>query len=184
MSGNCDDYSSIVQSSATSDVPNIYIVCYKRPFKVMKRLNSWSYNLDSNTAQKLLEQFEQNNIPYRTKIDIFDELPGYEVELSEPCNSRVVFRLLDKEFHILNFNCRLLENWIAEKISKSLISKGIESRVELFGNQNFQGYNNNNLSYKKIYTGLTKDKEITKKAAKQLTLFEVEGVEPPICKRR
>ncbi len=182
MSGICGGYSSIVQSSAASDVPNIYIVCYKRPFKVMKRLNSWSYNLDSNTAQKLLEQFEQNNIPYRTKIDIFDELPGYEVELSEPYNSRVVFKLLDKEFHILNFNCRLLENWIAEKINKSLISKGIQSRVELFGNKNFEGYNN--LPDKKIYTGLTKDQEIPNKAAKQLTLFEVEGVEPPICKRR
>lgn len=191
MSGIYGGYSCIKQSPVASfteadDSPHIYIACYKRLFSVKERLNTWSYNLDSSTAQKLLEQFEQNNIPYRTKIDIFDELPGSEVELTEPCNSRIVFKMLGKEFHVLNFNSHLLENWIAEKISKSLISKSIESRIELFGNKNFQGYYNN-LSYKNIYngltTGLTKNQETTKKATKQLSLFEVEGVESPICKK-
>ncbi len=111
----------------------IYLACYKQLFAVRIRTNRYSYCLNPGTVEFLSGYFSEKGIPYRTGRDLFEELPGDEVDISGPCNSRVVFEIGGQAFHLLSFDCYLIKNYFAEKINKSFKAKGIESRVELVG---------------------------------------------------
>ncbi|WP_024833808.1 hypothetical protein [Ruminiclostridium josui] len=157
-------------------IPEVYITCYKMPFAVLIRSsNTWSYKLDSDSADLIKNEFDLNNIPYRTSLELLKDLPGDQVDLDGPCNSRVVFKIGDREFHILSFNGYLIQNWYAEKINKSLLSKGFESRVELLGMY---------VHSKSRVNSITKDfsdvrhvkKDITHNEPVQLTLFDLAEV--------
>lgn len=163
---------------------NIYLACYKQLFAVRIRTNQYSYRLDPGTAEFLAGYFTEKDIPYRTGRDLFEDLPGDEVDVSGPCNSRVVFEIEEKAFHILSFECYLIKNYFAEKISRSFLAKGISSRVELIGS-----YSNvktaAQINYIHRWSALEKDRQTPAKDAvpEQLPLFELDR-HVPLKRRR
>ena len=164
----------------------VYIACYKSLFAVMSRFKTWSYELDKQAAGLVINEFTAKEVPFRTTIDIFEDLPGDEVEVIGPCNSRVVFKLQDKEFHILNFNTHLIQNWYAEKISKSLNTRGIESRVELVGSYARERSYVNSI-IKDVEIIAVKPEKIKAEAKTdpvQLTLIDMSMVTAPSYRRR
>lgn len=158
---------------------NIYLACYKQLFAVRIRMNQYSYRLDPVTAAFLSEYFTEKGIPYRADRDLFEDLPGDEVDVSGPCNSRVVFEIEEKAFHILNFECYLIKNYFAEKISKSFLAKGISSRVELVGS-----YSNirpiAQINYIHRWSAMEKERlsPVKEVEPKQLPLFDMDQHAP------
>ncbi len=166
--------------------PKVYLICYQMPFAVFRRSKGLSYKLNSEQFTELIAEFVQKEIPYRTKLDLLEDLPGDEVEVDGPCNSRVVFKFNDNEYHILNFNSYLIQNWFAEKICKSLISKGFESRVELIGT-----YSGIKSEVKTITKSISNIAATLKNQVKnidtgpvQLSLFDLCEVTVPMQRRR
>lgn len=116
------------------DPPKMYLACFRELFAIYARQkNTFSLDLTEEQSSQLQCTFDNKSIPYRTKIDPFDEIDGVLIEDNSPPNSRVVFSLGTQEFHVLQFNAYLMKNYYAEKICMALKSKGIESRVELVG---------------------------------------------------
>lgn len=124
---------NIILRKKEKSKPGVYLTCYKRPFLILKRTNIWSYKLNEESTNAITTEFNLREIPYRTSLELYEDLPGDDVDVIGPCNSRVVFKVGDAEYHILNFNSYLIQSWYADKINKSLAAKGIESRVELVG---------------------------------------------------
>ncbi|EPR10126.1 hypothetical protein [Ruminiclostridium papyrosolvens] len=163
--------------------PEVYITCYKVPFSVLIRSsNTWSYKLDSDSAVLIKDEFDSNNIPYKTSLELLEDLPGDEVDIDGPCNSRVVFKIKEKEFHILSFNSYLIQNWYAEKLNKSLLSKGFESRVELIGMYAHSKSHVNSIT-KDLSDVRPAKKEVIHNGPVQLTLFDLAEVTPTSFRR-
>ncbi len=180
--------SQIIKKDKHKDKINteVYLTCYKRPFKVLRRSNSLSYRLDEQHSKIVIDFFSLSQIPFKTRLDMFEELPGDDVEVTGPCNSRVVFKINDTEYHILNFNSYLIHNWYAEKINKSFKSKDIESRVELIGS--YAGFKNEVSSITKTYSPTTSIKsknenDSNKSTPVQLTLFDLNEFAAPAYRR-
>jgi hypothetical protein len=173
-----------IEKNKEEHKPKIYLACYKQLFAVLARSDIWSYQLNEETANCLSNQFDIKSIPYRTSLDVFEELPGDEIDLSGPCNSRVVFKVMDKEFHILNYNSYLIQSYYAEKINKSLIAKGFESRVELIGSYNKSNCEINSIC-KRSEMLVVKQATILKTEVKpiQLTLFDLTEITAPRRRR-
>ncbi len=164
----------------------VYLTCYKKPFKVLRRSNALSYRLDEEHSKIIIDVFIMKDIPFKTSLDMFEELPGDDVEVTGPCNSRVVFKIKETEYHILNFNSYLIHNWYAEKINKAFKTKGIESRVELIGS--YSGVKNEVSSITKAYNpiALSKTKneiDTNKSTPVQLTLFDLNEFAAPAYRR-
>lgn len=125
------------------------------------------------------------SIPYRTTLDIFEDLPGDKVDISGACNSRVIFNVNDEEFHILQYNSYLMQNWYAIKISKSFVAKGFESRIEMLGSYSKYGSKINSI-IKRIDEYPAKPDTIvnSKIEPRQLSLFDLSEVAVPIYRRR
>jgi hypothetical protein len=117
---------------------NLYIACYRQLFQVFKQESRFSYKLSSEQHEKLVNFFSNADIPYSTEFDSLEELDGDLVEVEAPCNSRVVFTIDSENYNVLSFNSYLMKNFFAEKISKSLLAKGIKSKVELIGSHSNQ----------------------------------------------
>ena len=49
----------------------------------------------------------------------------------ERCNSRVVLRLNDKQYNILNYNCRAMKKETTLKIASYLLKKGLIADIEM-----------------------------------------------------
>lgn len=164
--------------------PKLYLICYKRPFAVFAKHNKWSYELDKEQAAELIYEFSIKSIPFRTSLDPLEDLPGNEVEITGPCNSRVVFKVNGTEYHILNFNSYFIQNWFSEKICKSFLAKGIESRVELIGP--YSGIKSSIDSITKSLNVSTPAKTSAVKEdttlAVQLTLFNLDDFAVPVYK--
>lgn len=163
---------------------NIYLACYKQLFAVRIRTNQYSYRLDPGTSEFLAGYFSEKGIPYRNGRDLFEDLPGDEVDVSGPCNSRVVFEIEGKAFHILSFECYLIKNYFAEKINRSFLAKGISSRVELIGS-----YGNvrtaAQINYIHRWSALEKERQTPAKETgpEQLPLFDLDR-HAPLKRRR
>jgi hypothetical protein len=96
----------------------------------------------SNTAEdsgKLSVLLDSNGIPYRTRMDPLDELPGDQVDVDGPSNSRVIFKVDEDSYVVYRFNSYLMQNYFAEKINKALNAKGISSGVEIIGRHREEG---------------------------------------------
>lgn len=164
--------------------PEVYLTCYKMPFAILTRSsNTWSYKLDSESVKLITDEFTTKAIPFRTSLDLFEQLPGDEVEIEGPCNSRVVFKIGDRDFHILSFNSYLIQNWYAEKINKSLLAKGLESRVELFGSYIHSKNQVNSITKSLIDSKPPKKDLVDNKIPVQLTLFDLSEVTTPSYRR-
>jgi hypothetical protein len=163
---------------------NIYLACYRQLFAVRIRTKQYSYRLDPETAEFLAGYFTEKGIPYRTEMDLFEDLPGDEIDILGPCNSRVVFEIDGKEFHILSFECYLIKNYFAEKISKSFLAKGISSRVELVGSHS-NVRTAAQINYIHRWSALEKERRRPVKEAetKQLPLFDLDQ-HAPLKRRR
>lgn len=166
--------------------PRVYLTCYKAPFAILSRSNTYSYKLNEDQASELTEAFINKEIPFITSIGLLEDLPGDTVEVDGPCNSRVVFKINGNEYHILNFNSYLIQNWFAEKIRKSFISKGIECRVELIGP--YSGAKSEINTITKSYESTLKRgravKDDNPSGPTQLTLFDLNEVASPAYRRR
>jgi hypothetical protein len=164
--------------------PKIYLICYKMPFAVFAKNNKWSYELNNEQVDELIYEFGVKNIPYRRSLDPLEDLPGDEVEVTGPCNSRIVFKVNCTEYHILNFNSHFIQSWFSEKICKAFISKGIESRVELIGP--YSGAKSSINSITKDISSSARTKRPTNKesiaAPVQLTLFNLDDFAVPAYK--
>lgn len=161
----------------TDSKTELYLTCYKMPFAILTRSsNTWSYKLDSENIKLITDEFTARTIPFRTSLDFFEQLPGDDVEIEGPCNSRVVFKIGDREFHILSFNGYLIQNWYAEKINKSLLAKDFESRVELVGSYIHSKSQVNSITKSLIDSKPPKNDSVSHNIPVQLTLFDLSEV--------
>jgi hypothetical protein len=106
----------------------IYLSCYDRLFTILFRAkNNYSYKLSGEQFEKVEKTFKSLSIPYKTKTE------QNECIIETRANSRVVMNIGGDEFHVLNFNSYLINNYHAQKICRALSEKNIKSRVEVIG---------------------------------------------------
>ena len=110
----------------------VYIEASKRLFKVVRKYKNYSYNLSTEEASTISGVFNDNGIPYKNQVSE-EECKAYTQAPKDdaPCNSRVVVEINGEEYHILNYDCRLIKEWYAEKLNLAFNSKGFSSRVEI-----------------------------------------------------
>lgn len=115
----------------------LYIKIFNRLFKVLKRTSSGrnilSYGLKSDELKKLKTIFTQLKITFETEAENQEMCV---IDSGNPaCNSRVRFEIGDSEYHIVNFNSRLIPEEYAINISHSLKSIGIGASSEFLGSR-------------------------------------------------
>ncbi len=116
---------------------SIFLKCYNRLFSIRaKQSMGYSLALTPGQAESLEKLFSESGIPYTTQIDSLDECVLEKVtdEDPAPANSRVVFKVDDQEYNLLNFNDQLIKYSVAEKIAKAFDNHFIEAHVCRVGN--------------------------------------------------
>lgn len=109
----------------------LYLTCYNQPFAIKQRRKDLSYPITEEQQQTLIEIFQILSIPHSVTVEFDDYTPiENPIEIDEACDSRVSFQFGEQEYNILNFNCYLIPERIAKKISEAFEKKGFSSRVE------------------------------------------------------
>lgn len=109
----------------------LYLFCYNRLFKITERNKiGFSYNLEQEDIQKLIEIFEKKEIPYTTKLKKENCVVNGN---GERCNTRIVIEIENKQYNISNYNSYLIRYSVANKISKAFNRKEIKAKCEVFG---------------------------------------------------
>lgn len=113
----------------------LYLLLNQQLLRIYARVNnsrfSHSKELDSRTVKALCREFEQFDIPF--ELEVIEEFCIPQGDSSDPANARLVFFLCGKEYHILNFNGHLIQEYVSRYIQDILLSKGIRARIEICG---------------------------------------------------
>lgn len=115
----------------------IFLKCYNRLFSIRaKQSMGYSLALTPGQAESLEKAFTEVGIPYTTQIDSLDECVIEKVteEDPAPANSRVLFKVDNQEYNLLNFNDLLIKFSIAENIAKAFDNHFIEAHACRVGN--------------------------------------------------
>lgn len=115
----------------------IFLRCYNRLFSIRsKQSMGYSLALTPGQAESLGKAFTDAGIPYTTQINSLDEcvLEKVTEEDPAPANSRVVFKIENQEYNLLNFNDLLIKYSVAENIAKAFDNHFIEAFACKVGN--------------------------------------------------
>jgi hypothetical protein len=109
----------------------LYLFCYNRLFKITERNKiGFSYNLEQEDIQKLIEIFEKKSIPYTTELKKENRVINKN---GECCNTKIVIEIDNKQYNIANYNSYLIRYSVANMISKAFNRKEIKAKCYVSG---------------------------------------------------
>lgn len=155
---NCHDFiNKKVGTKTYIEIPNRLFLIGERVY------GGWSRNLDTEDRLKLVKVLKSKNIlcHLETIEEMFvDEEAGAGV--NEPCNSRVIVKINDKDYTIQNYNIKCIKYETALKIASFLIKRGLDTDIEVI--QGFKG--------SKIIKSISTSRSIKKKVeSEQINMF-------------